>query len=323
MDLKKLKQVARLLKQNTLPILDSVKLYGNNAVITDIQTCFCFKTHLNVEPSIVDISHFIAVGGNVEDDLKKLGKQEFPELPILRRNEGIITFKEDELNLFYDALAFVGHDDLRPAMNHFCITQAPDDGGMFLCATDAHKAYFKELKIKKNSKELLIPSDLIRILKIFKPYRVEMSIHDKHIALTFNDMMIITKIKENMRFPNLFRVIPSKKSQIVISKCSLVYALKTLLPYSDQSNHRATLNIGKKDVFISSEDEAFELNKKLRLYAFLSTVSKPIEIGFNIKFLQTLIKCIKGEDVYFNYSEANRAIVLNDYLLMMPQMIAQ
>ena len=206
MDYKKLRQVKNVLKprQTSLPILDNLRIEESNATMTNLATYFIFPVDMAVSPSIIDIDHFISVQGDVKNDLSKLDHQNFPETPILGKRERLITFKGDMLNSLYEMLDFVSNDDLRPAMSAICLSQNEDK--MYLVATDAHKMAYKQVKLKKSDQDLLIPSDLVRILKIFKPFQAIFSVHEKYIALSFNDIIVIIR-KEESRYPAWAQVI--------------------------------------------------------------------------------------------------------------------
>jgi DNA polymerase-3 subunit beta len=239
----------------------------------------------------------------------------FPKTPEVKGKPSQITLERSvikKLNLF------VAKDNTRPMM--MCIN-INEDGEY--CATDAHRlvTYGSGQKF---------PSSFRLMLKIENFLTAERNegtviINETHVELDLEDVKIIYRQVDG-KYPNYKAVIPkSSNIKFTANRNELLNESETAELFANKITHQLKFTIDKEHARINAYNdiESKEYN------GVVAGVGKGLDnmnilIGFNSKFLKSILKEIDSEKVTMQMTASNRCMVIKSdtYLyLLMPIML--
>lgn len=155
------------------------------------------------------------------------------------------------------------------------------------------------------------------------------------------------------RFPDFVSVVPEKfHNTVIIDKAEFTEALEIAMITANKTNHQVRLFLKtENELMVSSEDLDFsnesntkvdvtstggllfyEMKKKFDVDETTGEIKKeweercdigPVEIGFNAKFLIAMMKDIEEDDVTITMTAANKGVIFNDTVLIMPVMLSE
>ena len=335
-------QVSMVVKNNsTIPALDYIKVYWkeNHAYFaaTDLQITMVakFPYEDQFEDFLLDTAKIISIvkllkydvdievitiEGHVtikqEKSKYNLSSPSAKDYPDIVHNDDFVpigTFNKSVTKALIGANKFTGNDELRPAMNGVFVTTNASQGQLVLVATDAHKLveYSLGFKLENKFEDFIIPSKALNIAtKIYKDeYKVIVS--EKKIMFTDNAVtMIITKI--DAKYPGYKAVIPkdntntfevdSNEFKTILKQVSVV---KTATSTVKVHLEGALIVLDAEDLDIGDSAHAEMMGE------VLMTEDK-IDIGYNMLFVDLIIKELSQEKIKFEFSTPNRATIIHD-----------
>lgn len=126
----------------------------------------------------------------------------------------------------------------------------------------------------------------------------------------------------NERFPEFKKVWPDYDKFIECDRKELINAIKLQLPFCNKTTHQIKLYFNGC-IAVNAEDLDFASESNLKM-PYLTKTTPDFEIGFNGKFLIESLSILEGQKVKI-YSEGkkDKAVILNDKILVMPVMLNQ
>lgn len=320
MNLKKaLVELNKFSPNKAIPITENVMLRNGRLIATNLETFVSYKVgwegdgliplaelkKIADKNDITDVSFegntcSIRTNGSVfkfETD----NVEDFPDVP--ERGEKLFTLEYNkEIQGFKH---FVGNDDLRPALSGvFC-----SDGR--LVATNAH--YLRWVEIEGVKGDIIIPPSLFKIpLGMYQVYK-----SGKWVSF-ISDSIEYTMRLIDEKFPDYKVVIPETNPvQFRVGRQELIKQVNNALICANSTSNLIVLNI--KEGSIKAKD--LDLSKEYKGAFSKHETNGDFEIGFNGKFLLTVLNNEDGNDVRFAMSEPNRAAIIDDRNLLMPAML--
>ncbi|MEO6306178.1 MAG: DNA polymerase III subunit beta [Bacteroidia bacterium] len=232
-----------------------------------------------------------------------------------------IVFNSSILKDFTKAIRFISKDDLRPAMQHICVSIHKFK--MEIVATDAHQLYQSkpvECSQKESLQLLISESDAKVIAKI----KAKDEILEMHI-LPDNKIMIDDKIFNSFdaRYPDYKRVIPNYKKYMKFNKERFVSNVKKVLPSANKCTSQVSFHLnGSISLLACDVDYSFECTGDM---PYITKKFPDTDIAFNGNFLLNAMSIFKDENVkMFSDGNATKSAVFtngNDSVLLMPLML--
>lgn len=233
-----------------------------------------------------------------------------------------ITLPSEVLKSFDKAVKFISKDDLRPAMQHVCITC--ENYTVEVVATDAHKLYqSKKFECSQKERiELLVSESAAKKIAKIKPGNDITEIH----ILEGERIMIEGEIFDmftDTHFPNYRCVIPTYESSMTFEKDKFVANVKKVLPYANKCTGQVNFHLnGSISLHTQDIDYSFECDADM---PYISKDFPDTDIAFNGKFLVDAMGIFKDKTVkmYTNGVNTQAAIFSNDIesVLVMPLMM--
>lgn len=266
----------------------------------------------------------------------KKGKMELPvfdasEFIKPKQLECTNTFAIKSEKLFdwiNTAKVFASSDGLRPIlMGMYLYIDAQNIG---ICATDINKlftdSYEHELQIK-DPISATIPSKCFNAIQsvINGTDEVEVRLSQRDITFkTTNSRLTCTQNEGN--YPNFRAVIPVSNNIIIdVDKSEIKESIDRSNIFSNKSTSLLELDVRDNQINLSAVDIDFQ--KASTEEVRCKNTNGKIKIGVNGEMLSKCLNCLKGEDVRFEMSSPDRAVVLkgnvdkNAIMLFMPMLI--
>lgn len=257
--------------------------------------------------------------------------EDFPRLPV----------EEDvhEINLpsyvlsagITNTIFAVSNDELRPGMNGVFVQL--NDQGITFVATDAHKLvkFNRSDVVAEDHGSFIIPKKAIALLKTLVPNR------DIDIAVAYNNDNVFFKIENvyvvcrliDQKFPDYDNVIPKDNPNLlVVNREELLGTLKRTTIFSNKTTNQVVFKVVGNTLTVSAQDLDFSNEASEMLTCEYS--GEDLAIGFNSRFLISMLSTLPGEEIRVELSTPTRAGILkpqeedeaeNLLMLVMPVMI--
>lgn len=234
------------------------------------------------------------------------------------------TIKVDSniLKTFGTAVKFISKDDLRPVMQHVCITF--ENEKCEVAATDAHRLYYSK-KVWTNQQgktQILVTEKAAKEIAKIKPAGMNVDIH----LLADENIMIEGKIFETLKeahFPDYPCVIPEYDKYMEFEKESFVSNVKKVIPYANKTTNQVNFHLNGNIALHSEDiDFAFECDAEM---PYNSKNFEDLDIAFNGKFLLDTMATFKEKELKMYHcggsnGQSKAAIFTNDNdsVLVMP-----
>lgn len=241
--------------------------------------------------------------------LSGMNSDEFPLIPEFKAEQKTI------IPSLTGYIPFVSTNELKPAMNGVYI-------GKNICATDAHRMKVSKINVDFNpsDKPFIIPTNVAKLIK--EPVTCEVS--DVNGKLYFeNNFIVIFRLIDD-RYPDYNAVIPQDNpNHFTVLKSDLIQAINRVLPSANKSSNQVKFTFSENELKLHTEDIDFARECTQVIPCNLVS-GESLEIGFNGKFMLELIKQVESNEITFELSTGNRAVVINDntgLFLLMPVML--
>jgi len=231
--------------------------------------------------------------------------EEYPSVPNGNYTKIGVWPKEIFLQLFRQ-LDFVSNDELKPALNGIWIKQ---DDTLVSCATDGHYMEFAEnLQDIENYKmtgnfEGILPAKVIGIMAKFFRSNVTVSCSENYICFELpNKIQVYSRLVDE-QYPDIDAILKQPKSNtITLDKKELLKAINSCLPFTNSETKLGVLSVKNGSIDISAKDveKAIDFNTNVPT---LNRKGSEIEIGFNIAFLNKVIKSVAGNEIIWLYED--------------------
>lgn len=238
---------------------------------------------------------------NFESMLVGMAASEFPSIPLEITNPVFVT-----RDLFLKAISQVifctSSDETRPVLTGVLFIF--DKNKLTLVATDGIRLSMKsiELSSEVESGKTILPknslAELVRVAQSGERVGVEIRKSDSQVVFgsgnTASESILSTRVIEG-DFPPFEKIIPKSHSVIVkMDKSDLLRAVKASLVIARDSAYIGKLKIGKNNIELSSESAR---SGKQRFNIDARVEGDPIEIMFNLHFIEEFLNNLAGEDV--------------------------
>lgn len=248
---------------------------------------------------------------NIECSIKGIVKQDKEIL-------NTITFDKTAFKAMATACKFISRDDLRPAMQHICLTF--ENNTLEVVATDAHRLYYsKKVQSSQSEKLQLLISE--KTAKELSKVKGEGELH----ILANGEIMVNGNVYSTFegRFPDYKVVVPEYTAAMVFDRVKFIDNCKKVLPYANKSTGQITFHLnGSIAMHTEDVDFSFECDAAM---PYVSKEFQDVDIAFNGKLLTECLSIFKEKNIkmYSNGKNTHCALFTNDVetALLMPLML--
>ena len=237
---------------------------------------------------------------------------EFPKTPELVEEKSIKINSQTFLSSITQTIFAAGNDELRPVMSGvFCDISS---GDINFVATDAHKLIRHKVNDLTNEKASFIlpkkPLNIIKNIVSDKNEEINISYDKSNAIFSFNNITIYCRLVDG-NYPNYEQVIPKDNpNELIISKSTLLSALKKVMPLSNKSTNQVVLDIKGNSLNVSSVDTDVNNSALSTINTNLKYNGEDIKIAFNGKFLMEILNSLNNEELKIKLKTAAKAVTI-------------
>lgn len=343
--LKPLQTVAGIVeRRHTLPILANVLLTKKGADLTmvatdveiqiettaqigsgndDVQTTISARKLLDILralPDQGDAEVTLALNnrkatltaGKSRFSLQTLAAEDFPSVSASADWITSLSMPQQTLRHIFHMVHFaMAQQDIRYYLNGLLFIT--DGDTVRVVATDGHRLAMCETKVEGaelSRQDVIIPRKTVLELQRLlgdNEEPVAINIASNQIRFEFGQVSMISKLVEG-KFPDYQRVIPTGyKNQLEIERASLAGSLAraSILTSEKFKGIRMSLADEAVRVQITNSDHE-EAHEELDANYY----GEPIEIGFNVTYLQDVLNNLKTDKVLIGFGDSNSSALL-------------
>jgi len=219
---------------------------------------------------------------------------------------------------------FASSDETKQILTGVHITCA--DGQLEIATTNGHVlAVMKfELENKITDFEITVPGKSVGALSKMDGDLVSITVDDAAARFECGDSTLVCRLLDGA-YPQYNQLIPVRFSgQVSTGKRQLLSALDRLSVLADQKSSLVALEIGQNSIV--GRVKSADVGNGVETVSATSTVTDPLEIGFNNAYLINGLRVMDG-DFSIHFNESNQPVVFksNDvdftYLVMPVQLV--
>lgn len=330
--------------RQTLPILSNVLIEKKGSRIEFTATDLDIEAHTFAEIGgdapdqslTVDAAKLNSLLSTLDTKNDVTLEIEKPDAPVVEVRQGKSAFKlntmhADEFPLHKEVAFEQGFNipakELKHAMQLVHYAMAQQDlryylNGMYLniegdlmkvVTTDGHRLAFNKVTLAKpveSTVSCIVPRRTVMELMRLLPdddTAVSVELSKSVFCLSFKDITILSKLVEG-KFPDYTRVIPAgNKNIFTASRESLMLALRRVSVLANAKLHSLRWQLRENSLKIESANSDRE---EVTDYIDISYNGDPIDIGFNIMYLQDMLSNLKCEEIQFALSNSTGAMLV-------------
>ena len=310
-------------KRSTLPILTSVCVEDGYIRSTDLETTIrmpiddkrkytlpfgVLRSILKSKPKKLEIDILPNRQAKLSYDgrhllVKTLDADEFPLMPK-ESFKSLAAWPNMTIKALGRMTAFASKEEIKPALRGISINL---DDDLTFAATDGHLLRETRIKIDdsdgKHEFKGIIPALPIELISRYAGSSTEVAYSKSHIKFTLpSEIEIFIRLIDEKYPPYEEFVDGKKKNSVEFSKDEMISVIKDAMEFSDKTTYRTELVASNGSIELSTKDHERELS-------FESTLSVENrkgdgeKTGFNLKYLEKVIKSINSERIRWEYGK--------------------
>ncbi len=230
-----------------------------------------------------------------------LPHDEFPELPVVKNEQGITLTQSILKDMIKQTIFAVSTDEVRPILTGVLFDV--DGVNLTMVALDGFRMAVKWNEIINDNKfKAVIPGKtLSEIGKILNESEDSINIYfsKNHIQVQVEDTIIVSRLLEG-EFINYKQIIPTEyKIKIMVSSSKLMEACdRAALFARDSSNNMIKFEINDDVMVIMSNSQNGDVHEEIKI----QKEGNDIEIAFNAKYFIDVLKVIEGENITIEFT---------------------
>ncbi|MFZ9678868.1 MAG: DNA polymerase III subunit beta [Quisquiliibacterium sp.] len=244
--------------------------------------------------------------------LQTLGAEEFPTVNINEHFAASFSLPQKQLRHLFQMVHFaMAQQDIRYYLNGLLLVT--DGNVVRVVATDGHRLAYCQAEIDGEPlarNEVIIPRKTVLELQRLLSDGDELVLIDvatNQVRFRFGDVEMVSKLVEG-KFPDYQRVIPTGYTKaMTVSRETLAASLgrASILTSDKFRGVRLTLAPGALKIQTSNAEQEEAIEEIEVDYG-----GDPIEIGFNVGYLQDVLGNLKTEGIQIEFGDANTSALL-------------
>lgn len=248
--------------------------------------------------------------GSFKSKIMGINSSDFPSIP----NElGKVIVKLPK-KILLEALSktnfAVSNDETRPVLTGILFKFVDDT--LHMVATDGFRLSRKIVKLgeKANDRKIIIPKGiLLELSKLSSDDDISFSFNEKDNQIVFGvgETIFSSRIIEG-EFPDYEKIIPlSKTHSVNVDKFDLEKSVKLASVFARDSGNILKLTVKENTLKVTAESSSSG-NQEMEIEAKVETEEKKeLEILFNYKFIEDVIRSLDSDDVVIELNGPNAA----------------
>jgi len=266
----------------------------------------CIPAEDNTQASFVidnDTGNEIVISsGRNRFNLQIQGIEDFPPVPVIECND-VPSFSVKSApfaTALKEANIAVATEDGNPVQKSIYFDFTNHERPV-MASTDSKRlgvTVVKELEIPEQfRRSYIVPSkavsELNKLLDVSE--EISLGLYKEQLVFSSNQFQLITRLVDG-KFPDYNRVLPKESSRTLkIARRELTQALKAVAPIARNSSGLVHFDISAHETRIWSDAQD---QGKAEMFVSTELQGEPINIAFNVKFVQDFLNVIHDEEVH-------------------------
>jgi DNA polymerase-3 subunit beta len=244
--------------------------------------------------------------------LQTLGADDFPTVALADTYNASFSLPQKQLKHLFQMVHFaMAQQDIRYYLNGLLLVT--DGEYVRVVATDGHRLAYCQARLEGAAlarHEVIIPRKTVLELQRLladSDEQVGIDVAANQLRLRFGEVEMVSKLVEG-KFPDYQRVIPSGYAKrMTCSREALASSLGRASILTSDKFKGVRLSLAPGVVRIQTNNaEQEEATEEIEVdYTF-----EPVEIGFNVGYLQDVLANLKTEQVQVDFGDANSSALL-------------
>ena len=273
---------------------------------------------LRALPEGADVSIALAnrkatlAAGKSRFSLQTLGAEEFPTVAVNDKFNASFSLPQKQLKYLFHMVHFaMAQQDIRYYLNGLLLVT--EGAAVKVVATDGHRLAFCQAEIEGAQlakQEVIIPRKTVLELQRLladSDEPVSIDVAANQVRLRFGEVEMISKLVEG-KFPDYQRVIPSGYNKHVgIDREAFASSLARASILTSDKFKGVRLSLAPSTLKVQTtnaeQEEAVE-------EIDVDYAGEPLEVGFNVSYLQDVLFNLKTETIQADFGDANTSALL-------------
>ena len=250
--------------------------------------------------------------GKSRFSLQTLGAEEFPTVALSDGFNASFSLPQKQLKHLFQMVHFaMAQQDIRYYLNG--VLMLTDGELVRVVATDGHRLAYCQARVEGAElarHEVIIPRKTVLELQRLladsdEPVQIDMA--TSQVRLRFGEVEMVSKLVEG-KFPDYQRVIPSGYTKYMVgNRETLIASLgrASILTSDKFKGVRLSLAPGVVRVQTNNAEQEEAVDE-----IEVDYTAEPMEIGFNVSYLQDVLANLKTEQVQIGFGDANSSALL-------------
>jgi DNA polymerase-3 subunit beta len=244
--------------------------------------------------------------------LQTLGAEEFPTVAVNEAFSASFSLPQKQLKHLFQMVHFaMAQQDIRYYLNGLLLVTEGEH--VRVVATDGHRLAYCHAQIdgaELARQEVIIPRKTVLELQRLladTDEPVDIDVSGNQVRFRFGEVEMVSKLVEG-KFPDYQRVVPSGYSKtMTCGRETLASSLTRASILTSDKFKGVRLSLAPGVVKIqTSNAEQEEATEEIEV----DYSSEPMEIGFNVSYLQDVLANLKTEQVQIEFGDANSSALL-------------
>jgi DNA polymerase-3 subunit beta len=244
--------------------------------------------------------------------LQTLGADEFPTVAVNEAFSASFSLPQKQLKHLFQMVHFaMAQQDIRYYLNGLLLVTEGEH--VRVVATDGHRLAYCHAQIDNAElarQEVIIPRKTVLELQRLladTDEPVDIDVSGNQVRFRFGEVEMVSKLVEG-KFPDYQRVVPSGYSKtMTCGRETLASSLTRASILTSDKFKGVRLSLAPGVVKIqTSNAEQEEATEEIEV----DYSSEPMEIGFNVSYLQDVLANLKTEQVQIEFGDANSSALL-------------
>jgi DNA polymerase-3 subunit beta len=250
--------------------------------------------------------------------VRGMGVEEFPELPMLETEEAVYLPAEAMLEGLKGSLFATSADETKQVLTGLHLTVQEDS--LEFAATDGHRlavvqtTYNENLDGEAPQIAVTVPAkalrELERMLGIGQRSEPLTLLFDQgQVVFEWSEQRLTSRTLEG-QYPPYRQLIPRQfERQVTLERRQLLSALERIAVLADQKNHIVKFNIDSVNQELALSVDAQDIGSGRELLS-AQISGESIELAFNIKYLMDGLKALPSSEIQMQLNTAISPVIL-------------
>lgn len=250
--------------------------------------------------------------GKSKFNLQTLNAAEFPTVSLPENYDASLSMPQKVLKHLLQMVHFaMAQQDIRYYLNGLLLVV--EGNQIKAVATDGHRLAYHAVEVTGThpKHEVILPrKTIIELQRLLEENEepVQIDISSNQARFCFNQIELVTKLVEG-KFPDYQRVIPTTYKKIFsVNREILLHALQRVAILTSDKFKGVRCLLAENAMKLSSTNaDQEEAQEELEIeYNY-----EPLDIGFNVSYLQDVLNNLKTEEIVLSYGDANSSALIS------------